>query len=312
MKEKVILFILFISISYQMSLPENIIIGNKQELNFQINESGIDTCNIYKLNTQYNKIGFHLLDFSNIDSILISNKFPIECGKCDESAEVCQKSTISNPTQFVNFYWKLCLNELFIVVSPIVVKSTEDDTKNKASLTIDSTFYKNSPCVLRQETHLSICAESKIEDCRSCKRNGCSVVECGNTSNGNFVHFFDICLANDLKNDEKEKVCQEFDGIKTFNKKKALCEFEDLEGYSTASVILIFILSAFVIVFSLVVVYYNVYLLKHSEPPFEPPTFFPIFLFPRESESNKEDNKREAQNLSNLNKIFKSNDFDNN
>lgn len=49
--------------------------------------------------------------------------------------------------------------------------------------------------------------------------------------------------------------------------------------------------------------------MKNHEPPFDPPSYFPIFLFPRETEVMKEENKRTADNL---NKIFKSNDFDNN
>ena len=49
--------------------------------------------------------------------------------------------------------------------------------------------------------------------------------------------------------------------------------------------------------------------MRNNELPFEPPSYFPVFLFPRETETMKEENKRTAENL---NKIFKSNDFVNN
>jgi hypothetical protein len=49
--------------------------------------------------------------------------------------------------------------------------------------------------------------------------------------------------------------------------------------------------------------------MRYNEVPFEPPTYFPIFLFPRETETMREDNKRSAENIG---KIFKANDFENN
>lgn len=49
--------------------------------------------------------------------------------------------------------------------------------------------------------------------------------------------------------------------------------------------------------------------MRHNEPPFDPPSFFPLFLFPRENETMREDNRKAADNL---NKIFKSNDYENN
>lgn len=49
--------------------------------------------------------------------------------------------------------------------------------------------------------------------------------------------------------------------------------------------------------------------MRYNELPFEPPNYFPIFLFPRETESMKEENKRTQEETG---KIFKLNDFDRN
>lgn len=50
--------------------------------------------------------------------------------------------------------------------------------------------------------------------------------------------------------------------------------------------------------------------MKYNDLPFEPPTYFPIFLFPRETEIMKEENKRQAENLG---KVFKqNNDYESN
>ena len=241
-----------------IDLPETIVIGNNQKLSFQITEVAMSTCKTYKLNTQYNKIGFHLLNFTNVDTVVISNRFPSACRTCDSSSEVCQISKITKPNQFVNFFWKLCLDELYIIISP--KKDITDDIPQSASLFFESIFYPNSPCTLRQETNLSYCTESKIDDCKACKRPGCSAIECGNISGGKFVGHFDLCISKDLTTDDKEQMCSQFDGITTYNKNNStVCYFDDLDGYSFSSVFIIFILVAFVIVFSIVVIYYNFY-----------------------------------------------------
>ena len=74
------------------------------------------------------------------------------------------------------------------------------------------------------------------------------------------IHHFDLCLINNLTEEEKETICQEFDGVNSHNhNSKYKCNFDDLEGYSFLTVFIIFILSVAVIVFSVMVVYYNVY-----------------------------------------------------
>lgn len=39
------------------------------------------------------------------------------------------------------------------------------------------------------------------------------------------------------------------------------CEFEDLEGYSSFTVILVFIAVVMVLIFSIAIIYYNIYVL---------------------------------------------------
>lgn len=52
----------------------------------------------------------------------------------------------------------------------------------------------------------------------------------------------------------------EFDGLTTYNPNSEFtCSFDDLEGYSFTTILLIFILSITVIVFSVIVVYYNIH-----------------------------------------------------
>lgn len=321
---KQLILLLLITKVLSMSLPQDISLGEKLLISSPLNKSNITTCEVYRLHSKFNKIGFHLLDFYNINTVMITSRLPIACNQCDSKAEICQSSTIDyekegetrKTSQFVNFFWKLCLDELFIIITQsndVVNLQVNENTDEISSFLIDSTFYEGSPCVIDKETSLSHCAESSIDDCRSCLRQGCSVIECGNVSGGKFIHHFDICVSSYLIPTEKESICKEFKSLSTFNKASQVeCDFDNLEGYSNLSIFFVFILVASVIVLSIVIVYYNIYLIKNGEPPFEPPTYFPIFLFPRESEMTKEENKRAAQNLQNLNKIFKSNEYENN
>jgi len=316
-----ITILLILNQSLSISPPENISIGEKLLISSPLNKSNITTCEVYRLHSKYNKIGFHLLDFYNINKVMITSRLPINCDICNDKAEICQSSKITydengKTSQFVNFFWRLCLDELYIIITQSSIsKDIKDDNSNDevSSFVIDSTFYSNSPCVIDKENQLSHCAESSINDCRSCMKRGCSVIECGNVSGGKFIHHFDICVSSYLIPLEKENICKEFDGVSTYNKANLVeCDFDDLDGYTNLSIFFVFIIVASVIVVSIVIVYYNIYLIRNGEPPFEPPSYFPIFLFPRESEITKEENKRAAQNLQNLNKIFKSNEYENN
>lgn len=170
-------------------------IGESNTINFKSEKAASNSCIIYSTNTMYNKVGFHLKNFNNIKNILISDTKPIDCNTCDSKSQLCQISGINSQikNQYVNFFWRLCLNNIFIAVQP-----DSQNTPDKAdetgvvpsSFKIDSTLYADSPCIVKQETHLSYCGESKLDDCRKCKRRGCSIVECGNISNNRFVRHY--------------------------------------------------------------------------------------------------------------------------
>ena len=69
-------------------------------------------------------------------------------------------------------------------------------------------------------------------------------------------------MPNTIKGDEKQAICQEFEGVSTFNSQNTDCSYDDLQGYSMFSILLVFILVVGIIVFSVLVVYYNVYVRK--------------------------------------------------
>jgi hypothetical protein len=66
------------------------------------------------------------------------------------------------------------------------------------------------------------------------------------------------------------------------------CEYDDLEGYSSLTVFIIGIAVIIVLVFSISIIYYNIYLLKYQTPPFFVPKVFPEFLFPRKASNGQQ------------------------
>lgn len=156
-------------------------------------------CNLYMLNPSFNKLGFHIKKLVNISKIVITDKHPgNNCGSCDSEAEICQISYVDSDSsialaQYVNFFSRVCLKKIYIIVSNNNV-TTSNEENEEHSFEIDSTFYNNEPCLYKEESHLHYCGQSSIEDCRSCKRQGCTIVECGNYSNDQFVSNFLICL----------------------------------------------------------------------------------------------------------------------
>ena len=192
------------NVSNKFYSEENFTFGDSGKLIVELEDN--NKCKIFRAQTFYNKIGFHLKNFKNIDNVLITDTVPIDCNTCDPKSEICQTAKINNNdisnNQYVNFFWKLCLNNILIVVNPINNSNNNNNNSNSnsnsnlstqtnySSFDLDSNFFNNSPCISNHETHLSYCAESNLEDCRKCKRFGCSIVECGNYSNNKFVRFF--------------------------------------------------------------------------------------------------------------------------
>ena len=98
---------------------------------------------------------------------------------------------------------------------------------------------------------------------------------------------YELCLPYTLSHNEKLKRCQAFYGV-TNIQSSGTCEYDDLAGYSSLSVFIIGLLFIIVIVFSITVIYYNIYVIisnsqltRHNTPPFIVPGILPEFLFPR-------------------------------
>ena len=61
--------------------------------------------------------------------------------------------------------------------------------------------------------------------------------------------------------------CKNFQDVNTY-RSSGECEYDDLEGYSSFSIFIIGLAVIIVLVFSISIIYYNIYLIKYQTPPF--------------------------------------------
>ena len=152
---------------------------------------------------------------------------------------------------------------------------------------------------------MSYCSQSNIEDCRKCKRLSCTVIQCGSidkNNNNNFISLHELCIPYYLTDNEKLNRCQNFNNVNSFQS-SGKCEYDDLEGFGFITIFIIFIIVIGIIIFSVSAIYYNIYLYKTGEIPFEPFNFMPEFLFPR--------NEGHRNTIDNLDNIFNPQRFEN-
>lgn len=77
----------------------------------------------------------------------------------------------------------MCVGSIFIVVHKSFSPEPEDDNTVNYSFVISSDYVKGENCSYIHETPFAYCGESDIDDCRNCKRQGCTVIQCGTEDN---------------------------------------------------------------------------------------------------------------------------------
>ena len=75
------------------------------------------------------------------------------------------------------------------------------------------------------------------------------------------MRLHDLCLPYTVTDKEKLDKCLSFSGVTTY-RPTGICEYDDLDGYSSITVFIIGLAVIVVLVFSLAVIYYNVYVRK--------------------------------------------------
>ena len=98
----------------------------------------------------------------------------------------------NNSDLSIKFSTKMCVSSIIVYL----IKSDQqtNNKNNTINPIFDSKFtvysdYSNENCGYVHQNSMGYCAESSIEKCRKCDWKGCSLIQCGNDVNKNFVQF---------------------------------------------------------------------------------------------------------------------------
>lgn len=69
---------------------------------------------------------------------------------------------------------------------------------------------------------------------------------------------YELCIPYTVTEGEKLRKCQSFNNVTTY-RSTGICEYDDLEGYSSFTIFIVGFLVIIVFIFSFSVIYYNVY-----------------------------------------------------
>jgi hypothetical protein len=166
----------------------------------------------------------------------------------------------------------MCIGVIYINVRKAYNTDPETDGSTHYSFNISTSYITGGSCLYIHENAFAYCGESNLEECRNCRRPGCTVIECGTeTANANknalqpmnsFSKQYELCVPYTVSDKEKLEKCLSFNGVTTY-KSTGICEYDDLDGYSSITVFVIGLAVIFVLVFSLAVIYYNIYVSTH-------------------------------------------------
>ena len=78
----------------------------------------------------------------------------------------------------------MCVNSLYLLIQ-------KENPNQDSSFTISVNFSTNNhSCLPIIENSFSYCGQSTLEDCRQCRRQSCSIIQCGSKTGTSFVIFF--------------------------------------------------------------------------------------------------------------------------
>ena len=83
----------------------------------------------------------------------------------------------------------MCVGNLFIYA--IKTPSLE---KKEGSFLISTDIVIGENCSYIHENKFAYCGESNLEDCKNCKRQGCTVIECGHDNLDKNIPFVNFLL----------------------------------------------------------------------------------------------------------------------
>ncbi len=74
------------------------------------------------------------------------------------------------------FDTKMCIGAIYINAQ----RSTNKEPNEEYSYEISTEYISWGSCSYIHEDAYAFCGESDLDECRNCKRHGCTIIDCGN------------------------------------------------------------------------------------------------------------------------------------
>ena len=142
----------------------------------------------------------------------------------------------------------------------------------------------NGSCQYIRESRYAFCGESKLSECRNCKRESCSLIQCGVENDDadhidNFKTLYELCVPLSITDKKKKKICRNFNGVNTYRAYNE-CFFDNFNKFQFLTYDIYIVIILIILAVSFIIIYYNVYLIKKKQEPFSPPQILPKIFFP--------------------------------
>lgn len=208
----------------------------------------------------------------------------------------------------------MCVFSIFVILEKDKIElnsSFEISTKYEVNNTL------NENCQYIHETPFAFCGESKINDCRNCLRESCSLIQCGQEEEDyvnhldKFTTLYELCVPLSITDKKKKTLCKNFKGVNTYRQYNE-CIVENSEKYKSSRFDIYLCIILVIMIFSIIVIYYNVYIIKKKEMPFSPPFFLPELIFPTLYKKNNKMKNDEEKGFKRVSSTNSTNSYNNN
>lgn len=151
----------------------------------------------------------------------------------------------------------------------------------------------NQYCKPTNKTSFVSCGSTALEKCRDCGNNMCSSIQCGKEVEkpvdyiDQFVIYNELCIPRNISDKKKKSMCKNFHGVNSYRVFYS-CDYNIKYSFSFITSEFYMILVLIILGLTSIIVYYNNYLIKKKQKPFNLPLRFLETLFPNDNNINNE------------------------
>ena len=195
---------------------------------------------------------------------------------------------ISNNSEII-FDTRRCVPSIYLIMEKenINIESSFKITIKNIKLS------QNEYCKYAPINSFIFCGAANITECRNCENEFCTLIQCGKEIENpiNYIDQFEtyneLCVPRNTSDRRKKLMCKNFNDVNTyriFNE----CNYESNYKFVFMTSELYFTIVFIILAIALIIIYYNNYLIRKKQKPFNTPSIFPETIFPDINNINNE------------------------